>query len=278
MAKDAARSLFHEFSTDAPYVTEARRLLQSLMRQHRGNSCRVYMITSASRGEGKSTICGLLGIVAARIFHRHTLIIDGDMRRPTMHHLLDLSQKPGLYEVLHGKATLDVARRPTTLPLLHALPSGKPGSQVSDAYDDEAFERLLQGVRPSYDLIFIDAAPVVPVVEPIMMAEHADGILLVAMAGKTPITMIRRMRGILAPVSAKVAGAIVNNATEGLPYYYDYSYYGYKPLLSRRDRKKAEGDLKPPGTDGAKSEDGAAPTGAKGSTGPSHTPKPSTKE
>jgi Mrp family chromosome partitioning ATPase len=74
-----------------------------------------------------------------------------------------------------------------------------------------------------------------------MMAEHADGLLLVAMAGRTPISMIRRMKGILAPVSAKVAGAIVNNATEGLPYYYDYSYYGYKPLLSRRDRKKAGG-------------------------------------
>lgn len=238
---DAPRSLFSEFSPDAPYVTEARRLLQSLMRQHRGPACRVYMVTSAARGEGKSTICGLLGLVAARIFHRRTLIIDGDMRRPTMHQLLDISQKPGLFDVLAGKVALDVARRPTALPLLHAIPAGKPGAQVSDAYDDAAFEKLLVGIRPSYDLIFVDAAPVVPVVEPIMMAEHADGILLVAMAGRTPISMIRRMKGILAPVSAKVAGAIVNNATEGLPYYYDYSYYGYKPLLSRRDRKKAGG-------------------------------------
>jgi succinoglycan biosynthesis transport protein ExoP len=218
------------------------------------------MITSAGRGEGKSTICALLGIVAARIFHRHTLIIDGDMRRPTIHQLLDLSQKPGLFEVLHGKATLDVARRPTALPLLHALPSGKPGPHVSDAYDDDAFEKLIQGMRPSYDLIFIDAAPVVPVVEPIMMAEHADGILLVAMAGKTPITMIRRMRGILAPVEAKVAGAIVNNATEGLPYYYDYSYYGYKPLLSRRERKAS--GLNSPGAGGAPPGEGALPSGA----------------
>ncbi|MGE5178122.1 MAG: CpsD/CapB family tyrosine-protein kinase [Bacteroidota bacterium] len=258
-AKDSSpRSLFTEFSTDAPYVTEARRLMQSLMRQHRGPACRVYMISSASRGEGKSTICALLGIVAARIFHRHTLVIDADLRRPTMHHLLDVSQKPGLYELMHGETTLDLVRRPTSLPLLHAIPSGKPGPHVSDSYDDAAFEKLLQSVRPSYDLIFVDAAPIVPVVEPIMMAEHADGILLVAMAGRTPITMIRRMRGILAPVAAKVAGAIVNNATEGLPYYYDYSYYGYKPLLSRRDRKKV-GVPTAPGAGGPPPGDGAAP-------------------
>jgi capsular exopolysaccharide synthesis family protein len=278
VAKDAPRSLFTEFSTDAPYVTEARRLLQSLMRQHRGPACRVYMVSSAGRGEGKSTICGLLGIVAARIFHRHTLIIDADMRRPTMHQLLDLSQKPGLYDLLHGTAPLDLARRPTTLPLLHAIPSGKPGSHVSDAYDDEAFEKLLQSLRPSYDLIFIDAAPIVPVVEPIMMAEHADGILLVAMAGKTPITMIRRMRGILSPVANKVAGAIVNNATEGLPYYYDYSYYGYKPLLSRRDRNKVGGPTAP-GADGKPSGDGAAsPHAVESAVTPAHAAKPKPKE
>src|SRR5687768_4919160 len=224
------------------------------MRQHRGTACRIYMVTSATRGEGKSTICGLLGVVAARIFHRHTLIIDADMRRPTMHQLLDISQKPGLFDVLAGKTTLDLARRPTALPLLHAIPAGKPGAQVSDAYDDEAFEKLLAGIRPSYDLIFVDAAPAVPVVEPIMMAEHVDGILLVAMAGRTPISMIRRMRGILAPVASKVAGAIVNNATEGLPYYYDYSYYGYKPLLSRRDPKKRDAK---PDTDGKRPEPSA---------------------
>jgi capsular exopolysaccharide synthesis family protein len=240
MAHDAPRSLFSEFSPDAPYVTEARRLLQSLMRRHTDSACKVFLITSAARGEGKSTICGLLGLVAARIFHKHTLIIDGDMRRPTMHQLLDISVKPGLYEVLSGEATLDLARRPTTLPLLHAIPSGRPGQHAHDAYDDEAFARLLRGIRPSYDLIFVDAPPAVPVVEPVMMAEHVDALLLVAMAGRTPVSMVRRLRGILEPVAHKVIGGILNNATEGLPYYYDYSYYGYKPLL-RREKKKAGG-------------------------------------
>jgi capsular exopolysaccharide synthesis family protein len=219
-------------------VTEARRLLQSLMRGHTGSASNVFLVTSAARGEGKSTICGLLGLVAARIFHKQTLIIDGDMRRPTMHQLLDISVRPGLYELLAGEASLDMARRPTATPHLHVIPSGRAGPNVHDAYHDDAFARLLREIRPSYDLIFVDAAPAVPVVEPVMMAEHVDALLLVAMAGRTPVSMVRRLRGILEPVADKVVGAILNNATEGLPYYYDYSYYGYKPLL-RRQKKKA---------------------------------------
>jgi capsular exopolysaccharide synthesis family protein len=258
MAHDAPRSLFREFSPDAPYVTEARRLLQSLIRRHTDSACKVYMITSAARGEGKSTICGLLGLVAARIFHKHTLIIDADMRRPTMHQLLDISVKPGLYEVLAGEASLDLARRPTALPLLHVIPSGRPGLHAHDAYDDEAFARLLAELRPSHDLIFIDAAPAVPVVEPVMMAEHVDALLLVAMAGRTPVSMVRRLRGILEPVAEKIVGGILNNATEGLPYYYDYSYYGYKPLR-RREKKKA-GGIKVTGDE--PSGNGSSPAGA----------------
>jgi capsular exopolysaccharide synthesis family protein len=258
MANDAPRSLLSEFSPDAPYVTEARRLLQSLMRKHTDSACKVYMVTSAARGEGKSTICGVLGLVAARIFHKRTLIIDGDMRRPTMHQLLDISVKPGLYEVLSGEATLDLACRPTTLPLLHAIPSGRPRLHPHDAYDDEAFARLLTGLRPSYDLIFVDAAPAVPVVEPVMMAEHVDSLLLVAMAGRTPVSMVRRMRSILEPVADKVIGGILNNATEGLPYYYDYSYYGYKPVR-HREKKKAGGIAV---TGGKPSGNGSSPAGA----------------
>ncbi|HSQ60209.1 MAG TPA: CpsD/CapB family tyrosine-protein kinase [Acidobacteriota bacterium] len=249
--KNAPRSLLAGFATDAPYVTEVRRLMQGLLRRSRGHASRVYMITSAARGEGKSTTCALLAIVAARIFHRRTLLIDADMRRPTQHELLDVAQRPGLYEMLHGKAKLDEVRRPTQLPTLSVIPSGRPGRHVSDAYDDEGFARVLAEVRRDHELIFVDAAPVVPVVEPIMIAEHCDGLLLVAMAGRTPVPLIRRMRDILEPVRDKIVGGIVNNATEGLPYYYDYSYYGYRPDRVRAGRSGASpnGDAEPSGDD-----------------------------
>ena len=232
------RTLFDGFSLDAPHVTEARRLLQTLARQERegGIEKKVYMVTSASRAEGKSTICGLIAIVAAKIFRKKTVIVDADFRRPSLHLLLGCSHHPGLAEVIEGSATLDAVTRPTSIPTLFAIPSGRPSRSAGEAYDDEVFQKQLLALRREYDLVFIDCPPVVPVLEPLMIAEHVDSLLLVAMAGQTPVTMIRRMKQILAPVERKVAGVILNNAIEGLPYYYDYRYYGYDRPKPRRIR------------------------------------------
>jgi capsular exopolysaccharide synthesis family protein len=240
VGKNAARSLLDDFSTGAPYVTEARRVLQKLMRQQREGECSVYMLTSAARGEGKSTICALLAIVAARVYQRRVLLIDADLRRPTLHGLLDVPAKPGLFEHLQRTGPVELVCRPTWIPTLQIIPSGRGGPAANEAYDDERFAALIASLRPSYDMIFVDAGPVVPLVEPIMMAEHVDGLLLVAMAGKTPVPMVRRMKEILTPVASKIMGVLVNNSAEGLPYYYDYAYYGYTPHEARRPGEKVE--------------------------------------
>lgn len=227
--KQARKNLLEGLVLDAPYVTEMRRILQNLYRQQKSDQTekRSYMVTSAGRGEGKSTISALMSIVSARIFHKRTLLVDGDLHRPTVHSILGVSRGPGLFEVMQGSAPIHEATHSTSLPLLWVIPSGYPRDAISDSYADERFGQLIQSVRPSYDVIFIDAAPAVPTIEPTLMAEHVDAILLVAMAGRTPLTMARRTMQILAPVADKIAGVVLNNAIEGLPYYFNYSYYGY---------------------------------------------------
>jgi tyrosine-protein kinase Etk/Wzc len=217
-------------------------VLQKLMRQQREGECTVYMVTSAARGEGKSTICALLAIVAARVYQRRVLLIDADLRRPTLHTLLDVPARPGLFEHFQLTGSVERVTRPTWLPTLQIIPSGRGGPAANEAYDDERFKALIASSRPSYDMIFVDAGPVVPLVEPLMMAEHVDGVLLVTMAGKTPVPMIRRMKEILTPVASKITGVLVNNSAEGLPYFYDYAYYGYAPHETRHPGDK----VKPP--------------------------------
>jgi capsular exopolysaccharide synthesis family protein len=228
--KQETKDLLDSFDLDAPHVTEARRLLQHLgrqqVRQHAER--RAYLVTSAGREEGKSTTCSLLAIVSARVFHKRTLLIDGDLRRPTVHSLLRVTQGPGLFEVLRGKASIEAATHPTALPLLSVIPRGFVTGSLSEGYVDEAFQALLAQARGSYDQVFVDAPPVVPVIEPLLMAEHVDSILVVAMAGHTPLTAVRRSMQILAPVASKIAGIVLSNAMDGLPYFYDYRYYGYK--------------------------------------------------
>ena len=240
MIKKAARSLLGDFTAGAPYVTETRRVLQKLMRHQREGECSVYMLASAARGEGKSTICALLAIVVARVYQRRTLIIDADLRRPTQHTLLDVPVRPGLFDHFQRGSAIEAIRRPTWLPTLQIIPSGRGGPAANEAYDDERFRDLITALRPSYDMIFVDSGPVVPLVEPLMMAEHVDGLLLVTMAGKTPVPMIRRMKEILTPVAGKIKGVLVNNSAEGLPYFYDYAYYGYAPQESRHPGDKVE--------------------------------------
>jgi Mrp family chromosome partitioning ATPase len=98
---------------------------------------------------------------------------------------------------------------------------------VSEAYSDEEFRRVLSQAIATFDVVLVDAPPAVPVIEPQLMAAHVDAILVVAMAGQTTLTMARRFMQIMAPVQGKLAGVILNNAKEGLPYYYDHRYYGY---------------------------------------------------
>jgi succinoglycan biosynthesis transport protein ExoP len=234
VSKSRPRTLFQDLDIDAPHVTEARRILQILSRGRADGERRVYLVTSACGGEGKSTICSMLALVAARIFHKKTLVIDGDMHRPTLHKLLGLTQQPGLFEALRTPESEIIAPRATPLPLLFALPSGIARGPIAGAYEDSAFRTLLEKYRSAFDLIFIDAAPAVPAVEPILMAEHADAILIVAMAGRTPAALARRLKQILTPVASKIAGVILNNAAEELPYYHDARYYGYKAPTPRR--------------------------------------------
>lgn len=243
------RNLFLSFSVDTPHVTEIRRLLQSLARRGRDTDMRTFLITSAGRSEGKSTTCGLLAMVAAKVFRKRVLLMDADFRRPAMHHLYGVSQRPGLCDILQGRAPLHAAIRATPFPTLFAIPSGSPHGSAADAYNDTAFADLIRRVRSEYDYVFVDSAPVVPVIEPLLMAEYLDAILIIAMAGRTPLTLLRRMKQILAPVSGRVAGVILNNATEGLPYYYDYGYYGYEPTTHRRLRIRRREPEAAPGPD-----------------------------
>ncbi|HEU4725680.1 MAG TPA: CpsD/CapB family tyrosine-protein kinase [Candidatus Eisenbacteria bacterium] len=253
-AKQETQDLLEGFQIDAPYVTEVRRLLQSLWRQQGTAKLekQVYMVTSAAREEGKSTTCALMAVVTARVFRRKTLLIDGDLRRPTVHSLLRLARGPGLREILQGTMPIREATRATALPLLSVITRGDSNSPASEAYTDEAFAQLIAHSRANYDFVFVDAAPVVPVIEPILMAEHVDSILVVAMAGKTPVTAVRRSMQILAPVIPKIAGVVLNNAMNGLPYYYDYRYYGYK---ERRPRTTVRPDAPAAKEEGAPTSD-----------------------
>jgi Mrp family chromosome partitioning ATPase len=160
----ARKNLLEGLDLDAPHITEVRRLLQNVfrMRTATDGEIRSYMVTSAGREEGKSTISSLMGIVSARIFYKRTLLIDADLRRPAIHPLLGISQSPGLFEAMRRKVTLADATHATPLPMLSVIPSGHMRGVISEAYADEEFQRIVNHATASYDLVIVDAGWVDP--------------------------------------------------------------------------------------------------------------------
>ena len=109
---------------------------------------------------------------------------------------------------------------------MKVITSGRVISGPSKLFEPHVIQRSLSQIAEAADLVIIDSPPLLPVSDPLLLAPQVDGVVLVVMAGATPRQVVRRSRELLADVEANVLGAVVNNAAEALPYYYDYKYYG----------------------------------------------------
>ncbi len=215
------------FDLEAPYVTEYRRLLYKMLNNNAGDELKSILVTSAMVGEGKSTICSFLAMTAAAKKGLKTLVVDVDLRRPSIHKLFNVSSNPGMVEVLSKGSDTKRALRKTVMENLDILPAGRVIENPSEIFDPDAIESMIEEMKFYYDLILIDCAPLLPVSDPMLLAPRVDGTLLVVKAGATQRELVERAVGILNPAENKVLGVVINNMNHILPYYYDYDYYHY---------------------------------------------------
>ncbi|UCD63388.1 MAG: CpsD/CapB family tyrosine-protein kinase [Candidatus Zixiibacteriota bacterium] len=241
------------YDMEAPYVTEYRRLLHRIMNQDREEPVKSVLVTSAMVGEGKSTACCLLALTAVMKKKLKTLIVDADLRKPSVHKLFGLPAGPGLSEVLaEGHDPTDALHK-TAVENLHVLTCGRLRENPTEVFDPEAIGRLIDEMKFYYDLIVVDCAPLLPVSDPMLLAPKVDGVLLVVKAGSTQKEVAQRAVQIVDPETSNVLGVVLNNMNHSLPYYYDYEYYHYDYSPKRLLNQRATGKKKP-----AKEERGAA--------------------
>ncbi|MBI5835919.1 MAG: CpsD/CapB family tyrosine-protein kinase [Candidatus Eisenbacteria bacterium] len=225
--KPAAPDIFAAYEPEAPVATEFRRLFVRIKRLGGDEGAHSVMITSARRGEGKTTAAAQLALTAALHGNRKVVLVDVDLRRPRIHSVTGLEQRPGLTEVLRWQSTLDAALRDTPLPNLKVLPSGKVLNSPSALLESPRLKEMLDELKARFDFLVLDAPPVIPVTDPMVLAPLVDVTLLVVMAGETPRAVVQRAKALLEDADARKLGVVVNNVDEVLPYYYDYRYYGY---------------------------------------------------
>jgi len=210
-----------------------RALRTSLLLSSPGAPPQVIMVTSGMMQEGKSFIALNLAVVLAQTGQK-TLLVDADMRRPTIHKYLGISSTQGLSACLagadHPEAMIIAI---DAIPGLYVLPAGHMPPYPSEMLASDAMPRLLQGWPAEFRYIVIDTPPILAVTDAAVCARTADVVVLIARSKRTGRQSLIRARDVLRKVRANIAGVVVNdlsfNSVEYRGYYghygSDYHYY-----------------------------------------------------
>jgi len=228
----ARDGLLHRLKVESPLGLEFRRIYLKLAKTHGRTLPRTLLVTSATRGEGKTTTAACLGITLARELREKVLLVDFDLRSPSLHRALGLpSATWGLAQMLHGRVFDERHVRATAEPHLDFLAAGRSEWPAGELVDTAACEWFLQEALQRYPLVLVDAPPNLAVPDPLIIGRAVEGVLYVVKAGTT----IRKAAeyGVKVQREARdnVLGILMNDAGEILPSYYGYraGSYGYTP-------------------------------------------------
>lgn len=222
-------NIFDVYDGESPIATELRRLYHNAKKDDEGRHYKSFLITSSNRGEGKSTIASWLAVTIAQFPTKKVLHVDADLRRPRGHSIFGLGNAVGLKDCLADNVDpMDVVKK-TPLPNLHVITAGERTPQPGKLFESEHLKEVLAKLEFYYDIVIVDSAPVLAVSDTLFLCSEIEAVMLVILAGVTPREVVQRSKNILDDSRANVVGVILNNATQVLPYYYDYKYYGYTP-------------------------------------------------
>jgi len=215
---------------------EQFRSLRSRLHQARYESpVKTILVSSGRPSEGKSLVAANLAMSLARNSVKNILLIDGDLRRPSLHALLGAPSSPGLSEYLSGTAQLmDILQRDRSSKVEDAagkggvsnltfIPAGKCGDNSSELVANRRIEELIAIAAPHFDWILIDSPPVLAVTDAVELAHAADAVLLIARGGTTTYDVAQRTQE--AFNKSRILGFVLNDlkkAPRGGYNYYDY--------------------------------------------------------
>jgi polysaccharide biosynthesis transport protein len=224
----SSHELVSNHDSRSSYAESYRALRTSLLLSSAEHAPRTMLITSSHPGEGKTTIVANTAISLAQTGAR-VIVLDGDMRRPRCHKILNTKNDVGLSTYLSRDIPLDeVIQEAVDIPNLHVLPAGPVPPNPSELLSSVKLRILLAQLQDRYDHVVIDSPPVIHVTDALIISPQVDGVALVVKSGHTPREAVVRSKQALMDVNAKVFGVVLNHVDlerEGYYYNYNYSYY-----------------------------------------------------
>ncbi len=224
-------ALEEEIRRDQPMSTEIQKLGSRLWRHVQAESTKVILVTSALRGEGKSTTVAYLASALALHPGRRILAMDADFRAPSLNRYFQVEVPRGLGAVLRGECSVTEAvvhsglqSNGSGLDLL--LPNGD-GSDPQDLLNTPRLVDSLRILRNVYDVVLVDAPALVPVADAAALVPLCDAVILAVMAGVSTKHHLKRARELCLGLGANILGLVVGNVQQAAPEYMDTNYYSY---------------------------------------------------
>lgn len=223
--RDMARNLITISDPKSPVSEQYRTLRTNLEYTSLGTGLQTILVTSTISGEGKSTTAGNLAVVYAQLGKR-VLIIDCDMRRPTVHQIFRLDTRNGLSDILAKRVAIDNAIQHTQLENLYVMTAGIVPPNPSELLSAVAFKEMLQYVQKNFDMIILDAPPVMQVADSRVVATEVDGTILVVSCESSDRDEVVKARDQLTMTGTKILGLVLNRRAHRKDK--NYYYYAHK--------------------------------------------------
>ncbi|CAN7299800.1 CpsD/CapB family tyrosine-protein kinase [Paenibacillus sp. LjRoot56] len=188
---------------------------------------KTILVTSAQPGEGKSTTAANLSVAYAQE-GKKVLIVDADLRKPTIHHYFGVSNRYGLTSAIVNRTQFDEFISETSIENLSLITSGPIPPNPSELLMSQKMTAFLEEMATRFDVIIIDSPPTLAVADAQILATKCDGVVMVISDGKVKRDMARKAIHNLERVQAKILGVVLNNKRHrksDAAYYY---YYGDK--------------------------------------------------
>jgi succinoglycan biosynthesis transport protein ExoP len=228
-------------------IAEAYRALRtSILLSSVSHPPRSILVTSSVPEDGKTMTSINIAIVMAQQ-EKRILLVDADMRRPSVHTAFKIKGHVGLSNVLTGGAKVRDAIQSTVQPNLFVLPAGLVPPHPSELLSSSLMRDLLKKWCEEYDHVIIDSPPVITVTDAVLLSVETDAVLLIIRSGQTTAAHVRHTCGLLHSVNADVLGVVVNAADLGSPDYYHYGgrsgYYAANKMKSQEMKPSEARDL-----------------------------------
>lgn len=222
---NSQRSLVAYADPKSPISEQYRTIRTNIEFSSVDHEVKTLMVTSPGPAEGKSTTAANLAVVFAQQAKK-VLLVDADLRKPTVHYTFNQNNTHGLTSVLSKQKSLLDAVNLTDQPYLSILTSGPIPPNPAELLGSKAMEQFLEQAKEEYDVVLFDTPPVLAVTDAQILANRCDGALLVVYSGKTELEEATKAKDLLVAAKGKLLGTVLNHKKlQSSDYYY---YYGNK--------------------------------------------------